>query len=570
MSARQSRGRSAPPSVAPPLARWRFGLVLVGIVAVAAVLVGRITLLQVMDRPFLQSQGDARTLRHEAIPAHRGMVTDRYGEPLAISTPVVTLWANPQKLPEDPVRRVMLAQALGMSLFDLDARIARYDEHEFMYLRRQMTPRAAQEVLDLRVAGVYSQQEYKRYYPAGEVAAQLIGVTDVDDAGQEGLELAYQPYLSGRPGQRRIIQDRRGRLVRELGVVREAQPGGDLTLAIDQRLQYMAYRELRSAVEDNDADGGVLVMLDSRTGEVLAMVNLPSYNPNNRAGLDPGGLRNQALVDVFEPGSVVKPLAMSTVLEKPGYSPETVMDTAPGWMRIDGYTIRDFRNYGELSLTDVLVKSSNIGMSRLALELRDTAIWERYNQLGFSHSPGTGFPGEAGGNLPDTVNFSRSERASLAYGYGLSVSAVQLASACTAIANRGRRMPPSLLKLDEAPPGEPVIEPAVADELMGMLEAVVGPGTGGRRARVEGYRVAGKTGTVRKTGQSGYDEDAYRSVFVGIAPASKPRIVTAIMIDHPKAGEFYGGAVAAPVFSDVAGNALRLLGVPPDADESSP
>ncbi|WNK21424.1 penicillin-binding transpeptidase domain-containing protein [Halomonas piscis] len=570
MSARHPRGRSAPPSVAPPLARWRFGLVLVGIVAAAAVLIGRITLLQVMDRPFLQSQGDARTLRHEAIPAHRGMITDRYGEPLAISTPVVTLWANPQKLPEDPVRRVVLAQALDMTLVDLDARIDRYSDHEFMYLRRQMTPRAAQEVLDLRVAGVYSQQEYKRYYPAGEVAAQLIGVTDVDDAGQEGLELAYQPYLSGRPGQRRIIQDRRGRLVRELGVVREAQPGGDLTLAIDQRLQYMAYRELRSAVEDNDADGGVLVMLDSRTGEVLAMVNLPSYNPNNRAGLDPGGLRNQALVDVFEPGSVVKPLAMSTVLEKPGYSPETVMDTAPGWMRIDGYTIRDFRNYGELSLTDVLVKSSNIGMSRLALELRDTAIWERYNQLGFSHSPGTGFPGEAGGNLPDTVNFSRSERASLAYGYGLSVSAVQLASACTAIANRGRRMPPSLLKLDEAPPGEPVIEPAVADELMGMLEAVVGPGTGGRRARIEGYRVAGKTGTVRKTGQSGYDEDAYRSVFVGIAPASKPRIVTAIMIDHPKAGEFYGGAVAAPVFSDVAGSALRLLGVPPDADESSP
>lgn len=569
MSARRSRGRSAPSSVAPPLARWRFGFVLLGIAAVTVVLIGRITLLQVIDRPFLQSQGDARTLRHEAIPAHRGMVTDRYGEPLAISTPVVTLWANPQELPDDPVRRVVLAQALGMSLMDLDARVAHYSEREFMYLRRQMTPRAAQEVLDLHVAGVYSQREYKRYYPAGEVAAQLIGVTDVDDAGQEGLELAYQPYLSGRPGQRRIIQDRRGRLVRELGVVREAQPGGDLTLAIDQRLQYMAYRELRAAVEDNDANGGSLVMLDSRTGEVLAMVNLPSYNPNNRAGLDPGGLRNQALVDVFEPGSVVKPLAMSTVLEQPGFTPDTVMDTTPGWMRIDGYTIRDFRNYGELSLTNVLVKSSNIGMSRLALELDDTAIWERYNQLGFSHNPGTGFPGEAGGNLPDTVNFSRSERASLAYGYGLSVSAVQLASAYTAIANHGRRMPPALLKLDEAPPGEPVIEPAVADELMEMLEAVVAPGTGGRRARVDGYRVAGKTGTVRKTGQSGYDEDAYRSVFVGIAPASKPRIVTAVMIDHPKAGEFYGGAVAAPVFSDVAGNALRLLDVPPDADESS-
>lgn len=564
MSHKQRGGQARSAPVAPPLGRGRFVVILLGIVLVAAVLIGRITLLQVIDRPFLQSQGDARTLRHETIPAHRGMVTDRHGEPLAISTPVITLWANPQELPEDPVSRVVLSQALGMNLVDFDARVARYSEHEFMYLRRQMTPEAAQEVLDLRTPGVYSQKEYKRYYPAGEVAAQLVGVTNVDDKGQEGLELAYQPYLAGQPGQRRVLQDRRGRLVRELGVVREAQPGGDLTLSIDQRLQYMAYRELREAVEENDAEGGVLVMLDARTGEALAMANLPSYNPNNRAGLDPRGLRNQALVDVFEPGSVVKPLAMSTVLEHEGFTPETVIDTTPGWMQIDGYTIRDFRNYGKLSLTRVLVKSSNIGMSRLALQLEDTAIWERYNQLGFSHNPGTGFPGEAGGSLPDTIDFSRSERASLAYGYGLSVSAVQLASAYTAIANHGKRMPPSLLKLDEAPPGKPVINPGVADDLLKMLEAVVGPNAGGRRARVEGYRVAGKTGTVRKTGVSGYDKDAYRSVFVGIAPVSDPRIVTAIMIDHPKAGEFYGGAVAAPVFSDVAGNALRLLDVPPD------
>lgn len=562
------RPTSKPAAAAPPLAGGRFALVLLGIVAVAAVLIGRITLLQVMDRPFLQSQGDARTLRHETIPAHRGMVTDRHGEPLAISTPVITLWANPQKLPNDPVKRVVLAQALGLSLVEFDARVARYRDHEFMYLRRQMTPQAAQSVLDMHMAGVYAQQEYKRYYPAGEVAAQLVGVTNVDDVGQEGLELAYQPYLAGKPGKRRILQDRRGRLVRELDVVRDAQPGGDLTLAIDQRLQYMAYRELRDAVEKNDAAGGVLVMLDARTGEVLAMANLPSYNPNNRAGLDPSGLRNQALVDVFEPGSVVKPLAMSAVLERREFTPETMLDTAPGWMRIDGYTIRDFRNYGELSLTDVLVKSSNIGMSRLALKMDDAAIWQRYSRLGFAQSPGTGFPGEASGSLPDTVDFSRSERASLAYGYGLSVSAVQLASAYTAIANHGRRMPPSLLKLDEAPSGEPVIQPQIAEDLMGMLEAVVGPNTGGRRARVEGYRVAGKTGTVRKTGQNGYDKNAYRSVFVGIAPASRPRIVTAVMIDHPQAGEFYGGAVAAPVFSAVAGNALRLLDVPPDAEAS--
>ena len=289
-------GKSRQYPIAPPLAGGRFFFILLAVGLASAILIGRITLLQVIDRPFLQSQGDARTLRHEAIPAHRGMITDRNGEPLAISTPVVTLWANPQELPTDAIQRVMLAQALGMSLDDFESRVARYSSREFMYLRRQMTPDAAQRILDLRTPGVYPQREYKRYYPAGEVAAQILGVTNVDDVGQEGLELAYQPYLAGHPGQRRVIKDRRGRLVRELGVIREAQPGGELTLAIDQRIQYMAYRELRAAVAEHQADGGVLVMMDARTGEVLAMANLPSYNPNNRAGLDPRGLRNQALV----------------------------------------------------------------------------------------------------------------------------------------------------------------------------------------------------------------------------------------------------------------------------------
>jgi cell division protein FtsI (penicillin-binding protein 3) len=536
------------------------------IVLASAILIGRITLLQVIDRPFLQSQGDARTLRNEVIPAHRGMITDRNGEPLAISTPVVTLWANPQELPDDAIQRIVLAQALGMSLESFEARVARYSEHEFMYLRRQMTPEAAQRILDLRTPGVYPQREYKRYYPAGEVAAQLLGVTNVDDVGQEGLELAYQPHLAGRPGQRRIIKDRRGRLVRELDVIREAQPGGDLTLSIDQRLQYMAYRELRSAVVENKADGGVLVMIDARSGEVLAMANLPSYNPNNRAGLDPRGLRNQALVDVFEPGSVMKPLAMSAVLENEGFDRDTIVDTSPGWMRIDEYTIRDFRNYGELDLAGILEKSSNIGMSHLALELDDTEIWEKYRQLGLGQSTETGFPGEATGHLPSPIRLSRSERAALSYGYGLSVSAVQLASAYTALANDGKRLPPSLLRLSESPQGIPAIEPRVANDLLDILESSVAAYTGGRRARVEGYRVGGKTGTVRKSGQGGYAKDAYRSVFAGIAPISDPRIVTVVMIDHPKAGEFYGGAVAAPVFSSVTGNALRLLDVPPDRE----
>jgi cell division protein FtsI (penicillin-binding protein 3) len=567
MRSQRRGGTSRQAPIAPPLGGGRFVFILLAIGLASAILIGRITLLQVIDRPFLQSQGDARTLRHEAIPAHRGMITDRNGEPLAISTPVVTLWANPQELPEDAIQRVMLAQALGMTLEDFESRVARFSEHEFMYLRRQMTPAAAQQILNLRTPGVYPQREYKRYYPAGEVAAQLLGVTNVDDIGQEGLELSYQPYLAGHPGQRRVIKDRRGRLVRELGVIDEAQPGGELTLAIDQRIQYMAYRELRAAVAENEADGGVLVMMDARTGEVLAMANLPSYNPNNRAGLDPRGLRNQALVDVFEPGSVMKPLAMAAVLESGIVDRDAVVDTSPGWMRLDQFTIRDFRNYGELDLPGILEKSSNVGMSRLALQLSDTAIWEKYNQLGLGQAPGTGFPGESTGSLPAPVRWSRSERATLSYGYGLSVSAVQLASAYTALANDGVRLPPSLLRLSEPPQGIPAIEPTVANDLLTILETSVAAYTGGQRARVEGYRVGGKTGTVRKIGQQGYTTDAYRSVFAGIAPISDPRIVTVVMIDHPKAGEFYGGAVAAPVFSSVTGNALRLLDVPPDHDE---
>ncbi len=551
-------------SAMAPMGRARYrvmlGLVLVGL----ALLAGRIVDLHVFDRTFLQGQGDARTLRVDPLPAHRGMITDRHGEPLAISTPVVTLWANPQDLPEDRIQRLRLAQALGQAPDALNARIERYADREFMYLRRRMTPEAAQEVLDLRIPGVHKRAEYKRYYPAGEVVAQLVGVTNIDDQGQEGLELAYQSYLSGEPGRRRVLKDRRGRLVRDLEVLQEAEPGGDLTLAIDQRLQYMAYRELKSAVDENDADGGVLVMLDADTGEVLAMANQPSYNPNNRAGLDPSGLRNRAIVDVFEPGSVMKPLAMSALLETGRFPPDTVVDTSPGWMVIDGYTIKDVANYGELSLSGILEHSSNIGMSKLTLQLDDPVVPRRYRALGFDQVPGTGFPGEAGGTVPAPQVWSSSQWAALSYGYGLSVSALQLADAYTAIANHGERLPPSLLRLDRPPAGEPVIDPEVADRVLDMMDRVVEPGSGARRALVPGYSVAGKTGTVRKSGGGGYEENAYRSLFVGITPVSDPRLITVVMIDHPRGDAFYGGAVAAPVFSRVAGNALRLLDVPPD------
>ncbi len=559
--------RAVTPRRPPPLApmgRLRYGLMLGVVLLALGLLVGRIAILHVVDSPFLQGQGDARTLRTDTLPAHRGMIADRHGEPLAISTPVVTLWANPEEVPEDPIQRFQLARALGQDPEALDERLARYAEREFMYLRRQMTPEAAQEVMDLRIPGVYPRNEYKRYYPAGEVTAQLLGVTNVDDVGQEGLELAYQPYLAGTPGQRRVLKDRRGRLVRDLEVLREAKPGGELTLAIDQRLQYMAYRELKAAVAEHDADGGVVTMLDARTGEVLAMANQPSYNPNNRAGLDPRGLRNQAIVDVFEPGSVMKPLAMAAIMESGRFDRDTVVDTSPGWMRIDRFTIRDIRNYGELTLAGILEKSSNIGMSKLVLELDDPLVPDLYRRLGLGQSPETGFPGEATGTLPAPVRWSRSQWAALSYGYGLSVSALQLASAYTALANGGERMPPSLLRLNEAPEGTPTIDPAVAHDLLRIMEQVVQPDTGARRAVVPGYRVAGKTGTVRKSSAGGYEQDAYRSLFAGIVPVSDPRIVVVVMIDRPRGDDYYGGAVAAPVFSRIAGSALRLLDVPPD------
>ncbi|MDR9439369.1 MAG: penicillin-binding protein 2 [Halomonas sp.] len=555
-----------PPPMAP-MGGLRYGVMITLVLVGLALLTGRIVDLHVFDHPFLQGQGDARTLRTDTIPAHRGMITDRHGEPLAISTPVVTLWANPQDLPVDDIQRLMLARALGQELDALNERIARYAEREFMYLRRRMAPEAAQAVLDLHIPGVHAREEYKRYYPAGEVTAQLLGVTNIDDIGQEGLELAYQPHLAGVPGKRRVLKDRRGRLVRDLALLQEAQPGGDLTLALDQRLQYMAYRELKSAVTEHDADGGIVVMLDARNGEVLAMANQPSYNPNNRAGLDPQGLRNRAIVDAFEPGSVVKPLAMAAIMESGQFDKDIVVDTSPGWMVIDRFTIKDIRNYGKLTLSGILEKSSNIGMSKLALQLDEPLVPETYRRLGFDQAPGTGFPGESAGSLPAPVRWSSSQWAALSYGYGLSVSALQLASAFTAIANDGRRLPPSLLKLGQSPAGEPAIDPGVAGQILGMMDQVVEPGTGARRALVPGYRVAGKTGTVRKIDAGGYQEKAYRSLFVGIAPVSDPRIVTVVMIDHPRGDSYYGGAVAAPVFSRVAGNALRLLDVPPDARE---
>lgn len=553
--------KSAQTRALPP---WRYRFMLLVILAAMLVLIGRIVDLQVLDHEFLQGQGDARTLRVESIDAHRGMITDSDGEPLAISTPVVTLWANPKELPDDRVQLTMLAKALKEEPSAFIDRVERYRDKGFMYLKRQVTPEPAQAVLDLQIPGVYGKHEYKRYYPAGEVTSQLLGVTNIDDHGQEGLELAYDKYLSGIPGKRRVLQDRKGRLVRDLHLIKEARPGHDLQLSINLRLQYLAYRELKAAVLEHRADAGTLVMMDARTGEVLAMANLPSYNPNNRANMDIAGLRNRAITDAFEPGSVMKPLAMTAGLASGKFTPDTVIDTSPGWMRLDGYTIRDIRNFGKLTMTGIITKSSNIGMTHMALALPDDAVWNQYDRLGLGHAPGLGFPGETTGSLPPPYHWSKAKRATLAYGYGLSVSAVQLASAYTALTNDGKRVPPSLLKLDKKPEGDQVISPEIAKSVLEMMETVVGPYGGGSRAAIEGYRVAGKTGTVRKVLASGYQTEAYRSNFVGIAPVTDPRIITVISIDNAKGKEYYGGLVAAPIFARVAGKALRLLDVPPD------
>ncbi|WP_299259408.1 penicillin-binding protein 2 [uncultured Kushneria sp.] len=543
---------------------WRYRFVLAIIFMAMAVLAGRIVYLQVFDHQFLQGQGDSRTIRVQSIDAHRGMITDRDGEPLAVSTPVVTLWANPKDLPEDPVQLTRLAKALDERPADFMARVKSYRDKEFMYLKRRVTPEPASRVLALDIPGVHGRHEYKRYYPAGEVTSQLVGMTNIDDHGQEGLELAFDRYLSGIPGQRRVLQDRKGQLVRDLHMIREAHPGGDVTLSINLRLQYLAYRELKAAVNEHNADSGTLVMMDAHTGEVLAMVSLPSYNPNNRTSVDPAGLRNRSLTDAFEPGSVMKPLAMSAGLESGKFTPHTPMDTTPGWMMVDGYTIKDTRNFGKLDMTGVITHSSNIGMTHMALALPDDAIWNVYDSMKLGHPTGLGFPGEATGSLPSPFSWSKAKRATLSYGYGLSVNAVQLASAYTAITNDGKQLPPSLLKLNKPPEGHQVMSSKTAHELIQMMETVVEPGGGGTRAALEGYRVAGKTGTVRKIGDTGYQKEAYRSNFVGIAPASDPRIVTVISIDNAKGKEYYGGLVAAPIFSRVAGNALRLLDVPPD------
>ena len=546
---------------------WRFYLVLAVLCSLLALLVGRVLSLQVLDtergRAFLQDQGAMRSVRTAEIPAYRGVISDRRGEPLAVSTPVVSIWANP-KILKGSERLDELAQALGMPLPALQEKLARYDGKQFMYLQRHRVPADARAVLEKRIRGVYGEREYRRFYPAGEVAAQLVGFTNVDDEGIAGLELAYDDWLQGVPGKKKYIKDLHGEVVRDIGVLQPARPGKDLTLSIDLRLQYLQHRELQKAVTALRAASGSIVTLDSHTGEVLAMVNYPVYNPNSRRGVKAASMRNRAMTDVYEPGSTMKALTLVAALESGRYTPQTLIDTSPGRIRVGRKVYPDPRNYGEITLTRVIQKSSQVGVTKIALDLGHEPIWDVFNRFGIGQPPGTGFPGESAGQLPNRPRWHATEKVSLAFGYGITTTPLQLASAYTVFANGGLQQPVSLLALEgELSPGIQVITRDVADQVLKVLHAVTGEHGTARKARVPGYQVGGKTGTVHKVGPGGYIDDQYVALFAGIAPSNDPRIVTVVVINEPKGDAYGGGSAAAPVFSQVTKGALRILRVPP-------
>lgn len=539
-------------------------------------LVARAVDLQVVRKDFLQGQGDARYLRVVSEPAHRGMITDRFGEPLAISTPVDSVWANPQELIQARDSWPQLEKVLGLKRGVLERQLAVKRDKEFIYLKRRVAPDLAEKVMALKIPGVALAPEYKRFYPAGEVAAHVVGFTNVDDAGQEGMELVHDARLKSIAGAKRVIKDRFGRVVENVERVSEPQPGEDLVLSIDRRLQYLAYRELKAAVKSHRADAGSVVILDVRTGEVLAMVNQPAYNPNNRNKLKSSNLRNRAVTDVFEPGSTIKPFTVAAALETGRFNGNTVVDVRPGYLKIGRKTIRDFRDYGVIDVSTILQKSSNVGASKLALSITPEHLWQAFASVGLGMDSGSGFPGEPSGLLTDFGAWHDIQRATVSYGYGLSVTAMQLARAYVALASDGRPLPVSFLRRSEAQAAElaalyePVLSENSLRKVRQMLERVVEEGGTGTQAAVPGYRIAGKTGTVKKSGAGGYVEDSYLALFAGIAPASDPRLAMVVMVDEPRGEKYYGGAVAAPVFSKVMAGALRMLDIPPDNVNSSP
>ena len=543
---------------------WRARFVLALLLLAFAVLVGRSLHLQAVKTDFLQEKGDARYSRVLEVPATRGNIVDRHGDALAVSTPVKSVWAIPADARLTSAEKRKLVRLLGMEADELDKRLAD-ESRDFVYLKRQLAPDTADAVAALGLPGIHQQREYRRYYPGGEVTAHVVGFTGVDDMGQEGVELAFQHHLGGKPGSRRVIKDRLGHIVEDVESIRSAQHGRDLALSIDGKLQSLAFGALKDAVRQHRAKAGALVALDVRSGEVLALVNVPSFNPNSRARLTGAQLRNRAVTDVFEPGSTLKPFTVALALETGKVSPSTPIATAPGRLTISNYTIRDVHPESALTIAQVIQKSSNVGSAKLALAMSREAMWDVYRRVGFGEPPQLGFPGAAAGRLRHYRSWRPIEQATMAYGHGISVSLVQLARAYMVFARDGELVPLTLVKTNTAASGDKVLSMQTARSVRAMLELAVQPGGTGPRARIMGWRVAGKTGTAHKPENGGYAADKYIASFVGFAPASAPRLVIAVMIDEPNAGQHYGGAVAAPVFAQVMQGALRMLGAPHDA-----
>jgi cell division protein FtsI (penicillin-binding protein 3) len=552
------------PALSVRLPVWRARLLLLLVFLGFMVLAARAFYLQGLRNDFLQQKGETRYTRVVEISAHRGMVTDRNGEPLALSTPVESVWAAPADAELNVEQRAKLTRVLGMDSAELKRKLAEPDR-DFVYLKRQLPPEQAAKVVQLNLPGIFLQREYRRYYPAAEVTAHVVGVTGVDDNGQEGIELAYQDWLSGKAGSRRVIKDRLGHVIEDIESIRVPQEGRELALSIDQRIQYLAFRELKSAIALNEAKAGSLVVLDVTTGEVLALANWPTYNPNNRDTFKTGRSRNRAVVDLFEPGSTLKPFTVAAALESGLVSPGSMIDTEGGHYTIGNRTIHDAHPEGILTVAQVIQKSSNVGSAKMALAMAPQKMWTIFSEVGFGTQTKVGFPGEATGRLRAYQTWKPIEQATMSYGHGISVSLLQLARAYSVFATNGELMPLTLVKRDQPVEGKAVISPRTAMAVRKMLEMVTQPGGTATRAQVAGYRVAGKTGTAHKLVGSTYASDRYISSFVGFAPASNPRLVIAVMLDEPGGKSYYGGEVAAPVFSNVMAGALRLLGIEPDA-----
>ena len=527
-------------------------------------LVGRAFHLQVVDNEFYRKQGDERILREIAIPTSRGMITDRNGEPLAVSTPVESVWGNPQELLANPERIPELAEALDVPVDYLTRKISQRGSKEFMYLKRRISPTAARRILAHGIPGVFSQREFRRFYPQGEVLAHVLGFTNIDDRGQEGLELAFDDWLRGKPGAKRVIRDSRGRFVEDVELIRAAEAGHDLTLTIDRRIQYLAFRELRSTLLRTGASAGSAVVMDVDTGEILAMVNLPTYNPNAVDPRNADARRNRAVTDVVEPGSTMKPITVAAALTAGVVTPDTPVDVSPGYMSLGRYTIRDFRNYGMQTVTGLITKSSNLGAVKLAEKLEDDYFHEFVRSFGYGQKPGSGFPGESSGVLPPPERWYGSTKATMSYGYGLSATPLQIATAYAALGNGGKRVTPTFVKGERHEVRE-VLSPQVADQVMQMMQTVTEEGGTATQAAILGYHVAGKTGTARKFNDTGGYSRRYVSFFAGVVPVENPRFSMVVVVDDPDASKgYYGGLVSAPVFKNVMDGALRLMDVPPD------